>query len=169
MDPIAHASVGLVAKAVYPKAPLLPLVIATEVPDLFFFAFQAAGIERQAVTRLDFGKGLEYLAPAVFPFSHGLWMCVVWSSVACGIGFLLYRHRPTGLLLGLMVFSHWVLDFLVYDNLPLFFNGSPLLGIGLLSTGVGVMIGIALEAVLIVGGITAYLVSKRKKGIPAHG
>jgi membrane-bound metal-dependent hydrolase YbcI (DUF457 family) len=169
MDPIAHASVGLMAKAAFPKAPLFALLIATEVPDLLFFAFQAAGIERQAVTQMDFRKGLTYLSPASIPWSHGLFMCIVWSMVAGGIAFLLYRRRQTYFLIGLMVFSHWILDFLAYNNLPLILNGSPLIGVGLVTSGIGVVIGIIVEVGLIAGGIAAFWVSRKRLAKPKLG
>lgn len=122
MDPLAHASIGLMAKPIAPKAPLLVLLAATQVPDLLFFAFEAAGIEHGAVTTMDFNQGLKVLDPAFFPWSHGFFMCMVWSVVAAAIAFLFYRARRTSIVIGSMVFSHWVLDFIVYSNLPLFFG-----------------------------------------------
>ena len=38
---------------------------------------------------------------------------------------------------GLMVLSHWLLDFLMHSNLPLFLDGSPLVGLGLENSGTG--------------------------------
>lgn len=38
MDPIAHSSIGLLAKPIAPKAPLVILLAATQVPDILFFA-----------------------------------------------------------------------------------------------------------------------------------
>jgi hypothetical protein len=58
MDPIAHSSIGLMAKPIAPKVPLLVLMAATQVPDILFFAFEAAGMENQAVTQMDFNQGL---------------------------------------------------------------------------------------------------------------
>jgi hypothetical protein len=91
MDPVAHASVGVMAKSAAPKAPLWVLVAATQVPDLLFFAFEAAGIEHQAVTHMDFRQGLTYLSPALIPWSHGLFMCVVWSVLVAALGYLFFR------------------------------------------------------------------------------
>jgi hypothetical protein len=67
MDPIAHAAIALMARPAAPKAHPLVLIAATQVPDLLFFAFEAAGIEHQAVTRMDFRRGLSYLKPARIP------------------------------------------------------------------------------------------------------
>ncbi len=54
-----HALIGLMVKPFIPKAPLWALIAACEVPDLLFFGFQAAGVEDQAATKLDFAHGLQ--------------------------------------------------------------------------------------------------------------
>jgi hypothetical protein len=59
--------VGLIITAAFPKAPSAALLAVTEAPDLLFFAFQAAEVERQAVTQMDFSKGLTYISPAHMP------------------------------------------------------------------------------------------------------
>ncbi len=38
-------------------------------------------------------------------------------------------HNP-GLILGIIVFSHWILDFLVLDDLPIAFNTTNEIGLG---------------------------------------
>ncbi|MCL5997541.1 MAG: hypothetical protein M1546_16015 [Chloroflexi bacterium] len=162
MDPLAHASIGLMAKSIVPKAPLWALLAATQVPDLLCFGFMAAGVEHGAVTQLDFEHGLQYLSPSSIPWSHGLFMCIVWSIVVAAIAFVFYRDRRTSIVIGLMVFSHWVLDFIVYLNIPLFFDNSQLIGLGLITSGPGLMIGIILEIGLIAGGIAIYLVTRKR-------
>src|SRR5512139_2076928 len=107
MDPLAHASIGLMAKPFVPKAPLWALLVATQVPDLLSFGFLAAGIEHGAVTQLDFEHGLQYLSLPFIPWSHGLGLCVIWSVVIAAIAFLFSRDRKVSLVLGLMVLSHW--------------------------------------------------------------
>jgi hypothetical protein len=57
-------------------------------------------------------------------------MSAVRSVVIAGIGYLVWRDRKASALLGAVVFSHWVMDFLMHDNLPLFFNGIRRLGWG---------------------------------------
>ena len=94
MDPVAHASIALMARPAAPKAHPLVLIAATQVPDLLFFAFEAAGIEHQAVTKMDFRRGLTYLSPARIPWSHGLTACIVWSAVAGALDCHLGLPRP---------------------------------------------------------------------------
>ena len=157
MDPIAHASIGLMARLVAPKAHLLVLIAATQVPDLLFIAFEATGIEHQAVTEMDFKRGLTYLSPARIPWSHGLTACIVWSAVAGALATWGYRDRRIGAIVGSLVFSHWVLDAIAYSNLPVALDDSPEVGLGLVTTGAGVIAGILMEAALITGGIATFL------------
>ena len=156
MDPLAHASVGLLAKTVTPKAPLWALIVATEVPDILFYVFEAMGLEHQAVTSVNFLKGTTYLSPALFPWSHGLMMCVLWSLIVGLICRIFIKDMRTCVVVGLMLFSHWILDALAYSNIPIGLDGSQLIGLGLINTGIGMFIGIGIEIFLILGGIIIY-------------
>jgi membrane-bound metal-dependent hydrolase YbcI (DUF457 family) len=168
MDPIAHASIAFMARPAAPGAHPLVLIAATQVPDLLFFAFEAAGLEHQAVTRMDFRRGLTYLSPAHIPWSHGLTACIVWSAVAGALATWSYRDRRTGAIVGSLVFSHWVLDAIAYNNLPVVRNDSPEVGLGLVTTGAGVIAGMLVEAALITGGVATFL-RNRKGTTPRSG
>src|SRR5690554_4239098 len=89
-------------------------------------------------------------------------MCLVWSVLVAAISFLFCRDRRTSFVIGAMVFSHWVLDFIVYSTLPLFFDNSQLVGLGLLKSRSGIVMAIILEISLIIGGITIYLVTRKR-------
>jgi membrane-bound metal-dependent hydrolase YbcI (DUF457 family) len=168
MEPFAHASIGLMAKPFAPKAPLWALVAATQVPDLLSFAFIAAGIEHGAVTQLDFEHGLQYLSEQSIPWSHGLFMAVVWSAVVAALALRFSRDRRTSIVVGLMVFSHWLLDFVVYLNIPLFFDNSQVIGLGLITSGPGLLMGILLEIGLIAGGVAVYGVTRKRATLQAR-
>jgi hypothetical protein len=168
VDPLAHASIGLMAKSIAPGAPLWALVAATQVPDLLCFGFFATGIESPGVSTMDFSRGLEVSSLPFYPWSHGLAMSIVWSLVVPAIAFLFSRDRRTSLVIGAMVLSHWVLDFSVYSTLPVFFDHSLMVGLGLLNSGPGVIVGIVLEVVLIAGGIALYLVHGRRAATRAR-
>jgi len=63
--------------------------------------------------------------------------------VAALLAARIYRDRRSGIVIGLLVFSHWVIDFITHPmgaifggtplppDLPLFFNGSSKVGLGL--------------------------------------
>jgi hypothetical protein len=168
MGPPGHLGIGFAAKRVAPKAPLWILLVATEVLDLLSFLFMAAGIESLGVTSIDLSRGIQYLSPASVPWSHGLLMSVVWSVLAGAIAYLVYRDRRTGVVLGLVVSGHWVLDLIVHlPDLPLLFDGSPLLGLGLWGSGPGLVISGILELVLLAGGIAIYMVTRKRKPLQA--
>ncbi len=166
MDPLAHASVALMARPLAPRAPLWALVTATQVPDVLSLSLMRLGIERGADTQLDLAHGLQYLSQPYIAWSHGLLMSLVWSAVVATVSWLVWRERRASLVLGALVLSHWALDFLVYRHIPLLLGSSPSGGLGLITSGPGLFAGILLEVLLIAGGIGAYLVT-RKRGRPA--
>ncbi len=115
MSPIGHLAVGLAAKPVAPKLPLGVLLLASWIIDVLYLVFAFAGIEN-----MDFD-----------PWSHGLFMAVIWSvSSALVVGFI-FRNKRSSIVVGLVVFSHWLLDLISWSTLPLFFGGSPQVGLGL--------------------------------------
>jgi hypothetical protein len=108
--------------------------------------------------------GTQVTVLPTIPWSHGLFMSVVWSLLAAGIGWMIYRERRAGGVIGLAVFSHWVMDFIVHPaDLPLLFDGSPTLGLGLTTTGIGAILNVFLEFGLLAGGIVIYAIWKKKK------
>ena len=89
-------------------------------------------------------------------------MSVIWSLTVATIGFLFYRDRRSGILLGAVVFSHWLLDFLMHSNLPLFFDGSPLVGLGLENSGPGFLFMTIFDLVILAGSIVFYFRAKKR-------
>jgi len=174
MGPIGHFAVGLAAKPVAPKVPLGLLFLATWLLDVLAIAFGFAGIE-----------GVK----SGIPWSHGLFMSVIWSVLAAILTSRIYRDRRAGAVVGLSVFSHWVLDFVSHpipfssfswrswqwsyghplpSDLPLLFSDSPKVGLGLYNT-ISAVEATALEFGLFILGATvyaAYVVKKRKAGRP---
>jgi hypothetical protein len=62
-----------------------------------------------------------------------------------------------------VVFSHWILDLIVHiPDLPLFLEGSLLLGLGLWGSGPGLIASIILEFTLLAGGLAIYLVFRKR-------
>lgn len=166
-SPIAHASIAIIGKSMSKKYPLWLLLIATQVLDLMTFIFQFIGLEYQAKTNIDFVNGWTYLKPAHIPWSHGLFMCTVYSIVMVLVVFLFYRSIRVSLASGFMVMSHWVLDFIVYDNMPLFFKDTPTVGLGLVKSPIGIKIAIAIDVIgliiVLIYGIKLFLQKKRAK------
>lgn len=153
-----HFGVALAVKPLAPKAPLWSLLVAGEALDLLSFGFLAVGMEKGATTQVDLAQGIKILTPGNIPWSHGLLMSLVWSLVVAGIAYLLLRDRRTSGLLGFVVFSHWVLDFIVHEpDLPLLFGGSPVVGLGLWGSGPGLILSAVLDSLILVAGLVIYL------------
>ena len=158
MGPPGHFGVGLAAKPLAPAVPVGVFLLASEFLDLLSLAFGAIGLEKFATSQTDFTHGVRILIPGSIPWSHGLLMSIIWSILFGAVVFLIYRDRRSGVVLGLVVFSHWILDFIVHlPDLPLFLAGSPELGLGLWSSGSGLVASLFLEFALLAGGISVYI------------
>lgn len=123
MTPIGHIAVGLAAKPASQKIPLGVLLAASWLLDILYFLFAFLGIEST--------ENFTNPGAAPSPWSHGLLMALVWSSLAGLIAWRAYRSQSSGLLIGLVVFSHWALDLLIWDNVFVLLEGSPQIGFGL--------------------------------------
>lgn len=169
MSGLGHLAPGLAAKSAAPTIPLWGLLLAGETNDILYFVFSSIGIEPKAVTTMSFTEGVRYLTPVSNPWSHGLFMSVIWSALAAAIAFMIWRDRRTSIILGAVVFSHWVLDFLMHSNLPLFFDGSPQVGIGLENSGPGFLLITIFDLVILAAGLVIYFRSRKRTRLQARG
>lgn len=127
---VGHLACGFAAKRVVPKAPLGLLVAAPLVLDLLWPAFLLLGVEsvridpgNTAFTPLDFTS---------YPWSHSLVMACAWGLLVGTAAGAILKSRAIGLVTGLLVVSHWVLDFVSHrPDMPLLPVGGPRLGLGL--------------------------------------
>ncbi len=159
-----HFGVGLAAKAVAPGVPLWALLVSSEALDLLCFGFITAGIERFGISNSSLSQGISIVTPGNIPWSHGLLMALAWSALSVGLAYLFLHDRRSSLLMGLVVFSHWILDFITHlPDLPLAFGGSPLLGLGLWGSGTGLVISGVFEVLLIAGGLAIYFFDRLKR------
>lgn len=164
MSGIGHLAAGFVAKPAAPKIPLWAFLVASETNDLLYIMFSAAGIEHKAdIVTMDFIGGVRYSSTVPNPWSHGLFMSVVWSAMVAGIAFLFCRDRRASLLLGGVALSHWALDFLMHSNLPIFLDGSPLVGLGLENSGMGFLFMTVFDLVILAVGIVIYFRARSKR------
>ena len=118
-----HLGIGLVAKPIAPTAPLWMLLVASETLNLLSAVFIAAGIEKMAVSQIDFEHGIQTITPGSVPWSHGLFMSFAWSLLFTAIAYLFFKDWKTSGMVGLVTFSHWILDFIVHPpGLSLLFS-----------------------------------------------
>jgi hypothetical protein len=152
MTPIGHFAAGFAARRMDKKVPLGVLLAASWLLDLLYFVFAFAGLESLG----DISKPGTVSAP----WSHGLFMSLLWSVGAGLLAGQIYHSQRTGVVIGLVVFSHWILDFISWNNLLLLFNGSPQVGLGLFSSlGSGFLF---VELGLFLAGLVVYLTGRRR-------
>lgn len=159
MAALGHLAFGFAAKPLAPKVPLGVLLVAAEANDILWAGFSITGIDPGA--------------NGVSPLSHGLFMSVVWSVIAALLVGFIYRDRRSGVVAGLLVFSHWVLDLITHPmgavfggsplppDLPLFFNGSPRVGFGLYNYSFAV--AMAADLGMLILGVALYVINFLKK------
>ncbi len=127
-------------------------MLAAEITDILCGIFKLLGIEKSSSV---------FTYPSI-PWSHGLLMSIIWSLLALVAGLLIYRDKCSGVVIGLLVFGHWILDFISHPmgvgnhtpDLPLLFEGSPRVGLGLYNTLPGMIIS---ELGLLALGILIYM------------
>lgn len=155
---LGHFAVGLAAKRVAPRTSLGTLFAAAQLLDLVWPVLVLAGVEtvrvdpgNTAFTPLDF---------ASYPWTHSLLTVVVWAA-----GFaLVYRQRSGKVrgawVVGGLVLSHWVLDFVTHrPDLPLA-PGAPKVGLGLWSS---VPTTVVVEGALFFAGVWLYAAGTRAR------
>jgi membrane-bound metal-dependent hydrolase YbcI (DUF457 family) len=147
-----HFGLAAAVKAKEKKVPLWALMLGTQLLDVAFVPLFLSGKETiDAVAGDGYGGGLIHAE-----YTHSLVGALVLALAAGLLGRLVWSRR-TGTVIGLVVFSHWLLDLIVHrPDLPILpgnWGGLPLLGFGLWQYPA---VSAALEALLIAGGFLLY-------------
>jgi hypothetical protein len=127
---LGHYAVGFGSKKAEPKVSLGTYFMAAVFLDLLWPVFLLLGLEHVKIdpgntpmTPLDFYD---------YPLSHSLLMAIVWSLVFGGFYYLIKKNGRVSVVLGICVFSHWILDFISHrPDLPLAPGVNYFLGLGL--------------------------------------
>src|SRR5213596_344524 len=124
---VGHYSVAFAAKSEKNRIPLWVLFVAVQFLDYIWATLVLLGIEKLRVTK-GFTAG-SMLYSYFHPYSHSLLTAVIWSAVAAFVYKTVCSRRDchysksVPLIIGLAVFSHWILDLVahprdlaIYDN-----------------------------------------------------
>jgi hypothetical protein len=156
MAALVHIAAGFASKPLSSKVPVWVMIVAAEMLDIFAILFGYLGIEKAGY----------------IPWSHGLAMSVVWA-VAFGIlSFWIVRNYRIGILIGGLVLSHWVIDFITHPmgvvagqsavpDLPLLFGKSRCVGLGLYNHSIAVAYAVEFGTTAI--GIAVYVLFTLRK------
>ena len=155
---LGHPATGFAAKRVAPQISLGTLFLAPLLLDLIWPVFLLLGIEHvridpgnTAVTPLDFYD---------YPWTHSLLMAAVWGLILGGIYVVAKRDSRGALIVGALVVSHWVLDFIAHrPDLPLY-PGGPKFGLALWNSVPGT---VGVEGLLFLGGVAIYATTTRRR------
>lgn len=126
---VGHYAAAMAAKAIEPKAPMWTLAAATQLIDIGWSAFIIAGVEH---ARVDPSLPGSTLVLYDMPWTHSLPGVLAWSiGAALLVKLVLRLPNWAGLVVGLTVFSHWLLDFLVHRPDLQLWPGGESVGLGL--------------------------------------
>lgn len=161
---LGHAALGFAAKRVTPRTNLGWLLTAPYLADLLWPVFLLLGWEH---VRIDPGNTpvtpLDFVS---YPWSHSLLMLVVWGVVLGGIYFAIRRDARGAWIIGALVVSHWLLDFIAHrPDMPLVPWGGPKLGLGLWYSKRDTM---TTEDVMLAVGVAWYIHGTRAKSWLGH-
>ncbi|HAL57080.1 MAG TPA: hypothetical protein DCP63_11560 [Bacteroidetes bacterium] len=156
---LGHFAVAFAAKKVAPKTSLGTLILGAQAVDLLWPIFLLLGIEKVRIT-----PGITTVTPLDFydyPITHSLLAAFVWAVV---VGLCYYAFRPSRretMTVGVVVFSHWILDFITHrPDLPLGFGTEKYFGLGLWNSIAGTLL---LELAMFAAGMILYLRSTQAK------
>ena len=166
MGPIGHCAIGMAAKPLAPKVPMGVLLIATLLLDILATVFMFMGIED--------GENVGN------PWSHGLLMSLMWSIIVALLAGAAFRSFRSGAVVGMAVFSHWILDLISHPipfpsfswstwrwdyghalppDLPLLFANSRRVGLGLYNR-ISAAAATELEVAMFVLGTAVYVLHR---------
>ena len=154
---VGHYSVAFAAKSEKNRIPLWVLFIAVQFLDYIWATLVLLGIEKLRVIK-GFTAG-SMLDSYFHPYSHSLIAAIIWSGVAAlGYWAISNRHgcryRASALIVGLAVFSHWILDLIAHPRDLAIYDNKWKVGFGLWNYRDPEF---ALEIALLAVGIVLYL------------
>jgi len=156
---IGHFALGFAAKRVAPRAALPLLLAAPQVLDILWPIFNLCGIERAHIQ-----PGATAASPLVLeymPYSHGMVAAIGWS-VLVGVAYAVIRRDVrTAIVLGLLVSSHWVLDWISHSpDMPILYGDGPRYGLGLWNS---IPATLGVEAAMFLAGVLIYTHTTRAR------
>jgi hypothetical protein len=150
---IGHYAVALAAKRAVPAVSLGTLFLAAQFLDGLWPLFLLGGVEHVEIAPGD--TAFTPLAFVDYPISHSLAMSTVWAVALGAACYLVRRLRGAAVMIGALVMSHWVLDWLSHrPDLPLYPGGATRVGLGLWNSVPGTL---AVETAMFAAGLGLYL------------
>lgn len=155
---LGHFAVALAAKKAARKTSLGTLVFAAQFADMLWPLLLLLGIEQVRIV-----PGLLPASPFDFtsyPISHSLVAQLGWAALLGIAYFILRRDGRSALLVGALVPTHWLLDFIAHrPDMPIYPGGAKY-GLGMWNS---LPLSIFVECILFAAGTAVYLSATRAK------
>lgn len=150
---LGHYALGLAAKKIDNRPSLGTMLMAAQFIDLLWPIFLILGIEK-----VEIEPGNTEFTPLNFihyPWSHSLTATLCWAILFGSSYFIITKNKKGSLLLGLLVISHWLLDYFTHrPDLSLTFSEEQKVGLGMWNNK---MLTLITESMLFVIGVIVYL------------
>lgn len=155
---LGHFGLAFAAKKAAPKTSLGTLVLAAQFADLLWPILLLLGVEQVRII-----PGLLAASPFDFtsyPVSHSLVAQLGWGALLGFTYFAVRRDGRSALMVGCLVPTHWVLDFIAHrPDMPIY-PGGPKYGLGMWNS---IPLTISVEYVLFAASIALYVSATRAK------
>lgn len=154
---LGHFGLAFAAKRVAPKTSLGMLLMGAQFADLLWPLLLLAGVEQVQIQQ----GATPFLDPvfSAYPYSHSLLTQCILGVLLATIYFAVSRNARGALIVGLLVPSHWFLDWLVHvPDLPLFPGDPDKHGFGIWRS---LPLTLACEFALFGTGLAIYLATTR--------
>jgi hypothetical protein len=154
---LGHFGLAFAAKRAAPRTSLGMLLVGAQFADLIWPALLLAGLEQVRVQQ----GATPFLDPVfvAYPYSHSLLTQCMFGGLLALVYFALRRSARGALIVGLLVPSHWFLDWLVHvPDLPLLPGDVEKHGLGVWQS---VPLTLACEFALFGAGLAIYLATTR--------
>ena len=164
---VGHYGVSFLAKKADDSIPLWVLFLAVQLLDVVWAPLVLLNVEKVRIV-----PGFTATNPLdlyYYPYTHSLVAAIAWAAAAAiadrlwtGLSRRAWRGSAGAALVGLAVFSHWVLDFVVHrPDLPLY-DDTAKVGLGLWDRP---LLAFGLEAALLLLGLRIYLARRPERGV----
>jgi membrane-bound metal-dependent hydrolase YbcI (DUF457 family) len=111
---IGHFAIGLGVKKIEPAISLGTAFLAVQFLDLLWPVLVLSGIEK-----VNIDPGNTAFTPLSFihyPYSHSMVASLFWSVIFALTYYILKKNVKAAVTVGVLVFSHWILDFLTHTT-----------------------------------------------------
>ncbi len=156
---VGHFGLAFASKKVAPRVNLAVAIAASQFIDILWPVLVLAGVEKvRVVPGLMEVSSFDFVS---YPWTHSLLMSIAWGIAFGGVYYAVRRDGRSALILGAIVVSHWVLDFLTHrPDLQLAPGLAGKYGLGLWNSRIGTYL---VELAIYFGGVALYLRGTRPR------